>query len=365
MPNASWIGYSNGGQSRLLSETRAAIIARYPRTEVVVDRLVVQVVYQKFHIEVQPVFEQEDGSFLYPDTYSGGSWKTTKPRDELDAIAGGDLLKNRNLRRLCKMTRAWKNKHGVPMGGLLIDSLADRFLAGTEDFDDKSYLYYDYMSRDFFEYLSELPKQAYFAALGSGQRVKVKKNFQGKAKRAYELSLAAIDATDDTLRNERWRKVFGRGFPPAVVAERVEKSVLAEDNFSARNTEEFIEDQFPVDIRYPIDLDCEITQNGFRPFKLRESLRHKQPIVFKRSLKFYVANDRSIPGRYDLYWKVLNRGSEAIRRDQIRGQIVADAGYKQRVEQSNFRGDHVVECYAVQNGVVVASDRIRVPIRPG
>lgn len=67
------------------------------------------------------------------------------------------------------MARAWKNKHGVAMGGLLIDTLAHRFLTSTTAFDDKSYLYYDWMVRDFFEYLSELdPGQMEYGALGSG-----------------------------------------------------------------------------------------------------------------------------------------------------------------------------------------------------
>ena len=63
-----------------------------------------------------------------------------------------------------------------------------------------------------------------------------------------------------------------------------------------------------------------------------------------------------------MYWKVLNRGSEAIRLDKIRGQIEPDSGSKIKKEHSDFRGEHVVDCYAVQDGVVVAKDRIHVPI---
>nr|WP_265091541.1 hypothetical protein [Acinetobacter sp. AC1-2] len=39
-----------------------------------------------FHVEVQPVFKQEDGSYKYPDTYNGGSWKITKPQAEIDVV---------------------------------------------------------------------------------------------------------------------------------------------------------------------------------------------------------------------------------------------------------------------------------------
>jgi hypothetical protein len=183
MPGSQWEKYKNGGQSRLLTETKDAIKARYPRTDVRVDRLVVTVTYKDFHIEVQPVFKQDDGSFKYPDSYNGGLWKITKPSEEIKAMKDFVAQKNKNLRRLCKMARAWKNKHGVGMGGLLVDTLAHNFLSSTPDYDEKSFLYYDFMSRDFFKYLSELPEQDHYKALGSGQNVKVKKKFQRKAKK--------------------------------------------------------------------------------------------------------------------------------------------------------------------------------------
>lgn len=356
MPRTKWDGYRDGGQSRLLSDAAAAIKARYPQTSVGVDRLVVRVLYTSFHVEVQPVFEQDDGGFYYPDTYNGGAWKTTKPRAEIRAMTDFVEQKNNNLRRLCKMARAWKNKHGVGMGGLLIDTLAHEFLMESEEYDSKSYLYYDWMSRHFFLYLSELPKQDYFLALGSRQRVRVKKNFQSKARSAYELCLKAIEADGQGNQNDRWRRVYGRGFPAST---KMQKSVLAED--SGLNTEEFIEDVLPVDVRYNISIDCEVTQNGFRPAKLREMLSRHTFLMPRKHLRFHVTST-DIPGDYGLFWKVLNRGNEAVRRKAIRGRIVADKGRKENVERTSFRGEHIVECYAVLNGSVVATDRIHVPI---
>ncbi|MDE5307708.1 hypothetical protein PY546_15635 [Providencia stuartii] len=134
-------------------------------------------------MEVQPVFEQDDGSFKYPDTYNGGSWKITKPLDEIKAMKEFVDQKNKNLRKLCKMARAWKNKHGVGMGGLLIDTLAYNFLKSRTDYDNRSAAFYDWMCRDFFLYLSEEPNKDYYLALGSNQRVNVKSKFQRKAKK--------------------------------------------------------------------------------------------------------------------------------------------------------------------------------------
>jgi hypothetical protein len=360
MPEGEWDNYKNGGQSKLLSDAAAAIRARYPKTTVRVDRLVVQAVYSNFTVEAQPVFEQDDGSFKYPDTYNGGSWKITKPREEIKAMSEFVAEKNDNLRRLCKMARAWKNKHGVGIGGLLTDTLAHNFLKSASEYDDKNYLYYDYMSRDFFAYLKELPKQDYFAALGSGQRVGVKKQFQRKAKKAYELCLKAIEAEGKDNQNDKWRAVYGRLFP---AAEKMLKAALTDGaGHAVRMTEEFPDEVFAaIDIRNNIRIDCQVEQSGFRPASLREMLRNRTLLMPRKKLTFSVV-ETDIAGSYGLFWKVLNRGQEAINRDCVRGQIVADDGHKRKVERTNFKGDHVVECYALVDGVVVATDRIHVPI---
>lgn len=65
---------------------------------------------------------------------------------------------------------------------------------------------------------------------------------------------------------------------------------------------------------------------------------------------------------YELRWKVLNTGPQAESRDIIRGQIISSSEGRVRIEHSDFQGEHVVECYVVKDGVVVARDRIDVPI---
>lgn len=358
MPKTKWDTYNKvGGQLKLLQDTKEAILKRYPTTKVRVDRLVVTVTYTNFHVEVQPVFEQDDKSYKYPDTKNGGTWKFTKPKEEMTAIADLDALKNSNLRRLCKMARAWKNKHGVGMGGLLIDTLAYNFLSSTSDYDSRSYSFYDWLNRDFFKYLSELPEQTEYAAPGSRQRVRVKRKFQRRAKKAYELCLKAIEAEGKDNINEKWKAVYGRPFPAAPV--QATKSIASQ---TWTNTEEFIEDKFPVDIRYQLKIDCEVFQRGFRKFFLRDMLGKKVPLRAEKKLKFWVSELPQVCGPFQMYWKVLNRGEEAERRNSIRGQIVMDGGHRIKEESTNFRGDHIVECYLVENNIVVAKDRIHVPI---
>ena len=355
MPNTKWDDYKND-QSKLLKDTRDAIKTRYPNTDVKVDRLVVQIIYTNFMVEAQPVFKQDNGSFKYPDSYNGGSWKITKPQDEIDEVKNIVDNKTNNFRHLCKMARAWKNKHGVGMGGLLIDTLAYNFLNSTTEYDHKSHVYYDWMCRDFFKYLAGETNKEYYAALGSRQQVKVKEKFQNAAQDAYDLCLAAIKAGEQDSANNKWKKVFGRSFP---AAQTVQKSKSLR-NFT--NTEQFIEDLHPVDIRYSLKIECEVSQNGFRSDFLTKMLANHTPLLANKRLDFMV-DKINVPGEYIIKWKVLNQGAEAERKDCIRGQIFRDDGFRKRKETTTFKGEHIVECFAIQNGVVVAKDRIDVPIQ--
>lgn len=359
MPKKKWDDYKNGNQYQLLADAKDAIKARYPNTNVCVDRLVVTATYTNFHVEVQPVFEQDDGSFKYPDTYNGGSWKITKPCEEMTAMKEFHQQKNKNLRRLCKMARAWKNKHGVGMGGLLIDTLAHNFLKSTTDYDDRSFLWYDFMSRDFFKYLMEQPDQEHYKALGSNQNVRVKKKFQKKAKKAYELCLLAIEAGDSDSAHDKWKKVYGRPFP-AKSTQIAQASAKAMQSW--RNTEQYIDDLYPIDIRHDMKLECEVSQNGFRDNLLTKMIAQKIPLLTNKSLHFKVM-EIDVLEPYQIKWKVLNRGAEAKRKDCIRGQITPDNGHMEQKESTSFKGEHIVECYAIKDGVVVAKDRVDVPIQ--
>jgi len=237
--------------------------------------------------------------------------------------------------------------------------LAYNFLNSTKDYDDKSYLYYDLLVRDFFKYLAELPDQDYYLAPGSNQRVNVKKKFQRKAKKAYELCVKAIEAEDQEGMNGKWKKVFGRPFPAAVTTneEASKKAMITWDD-----TEEFIENKYPVDIRNNLEIDCDVSQNGYRENKLVNMLRNHIPLLARKKLLFSIVKI-DVPEPYHIEWKILNRGDVAERKNKIRGQIDRDEGKGRKEERTSFRGNHIVDCYAIRNGVVVAKDRIDVPIK--
>lgn len=208
--------YIGNGQSALLQAVKDSIKQTYPVTYISGDGQVVKVWFSDgVEFEVVPCFEYSDGSFCYPDTHNGGSWKTTNPRPEINAINTFNNATNKNIKRLCRMIRAWKDNCNVPMGGLLIDTFAYRFLKDWE-YNDKSFIYYDWMTRDFFKYLSEQDDtQSYWIAVGSGQYIYPKGRFSAKAKTAYDNALKAIEYEDKKLEytaNCYWKDIYGSKF---------------------------------------------------------------------------------------------------------------------------------------------------------
>ena len=168
--------------------------------------------------EVMPVFTNTAKSYTYPDSNGGGSWKTTNPRAEIEAIRTRNKACNENLIPLCRMMRTWKSKWDVPISGLLVDTLAYQFINECEH-KDKSYVYYDLMCRDFFGFMKDQDKeQAYWKAPGSGQHVHGKGLFQWKATRCYNISIEAIAHESASPKREwsakqQWRDIFGTAFP--------------------------------------------------------------------------------------------------------------------------------------------------------
>ena len=211
--------YSGNGQSALLQAVRQSIGKRYSNSLVGADGQVVEIAFTDgITFEVVPAFQNKDKSFTYPDSNGGGSWRTTNPRPEIQAIRNRNKDCNGNLVPLCRMMRAWKSKWSVPIGGLLIDTLAYQFI-DEWNYKDKSYLYYDYMCRDFFKFMAEQDKnQEYWRAPGSGQYVYGKGLFQSKANRCHALAEEAIvHQVAKPMRvysaKAKWREIFGTSFP--------------------------------------------------------------------------------------------------------------------------------------------------------
>lgn len=355
MPDEDFKKYNKkdeNGPSKLLSDVRDSLKITYSTSEVKVDRYVVVVKFTNDFIEVCPVFKEKDGSFTFPDSHNEGSWKITNPEPETQELNNYNSTTSGNLKNLCRMARAWKDKMGVKIGGLLIDTFVYNFLRSDEKYHSYETDQYDLLVRDFFEYLKDMDdNKNYWLALGSNQHVyKKNSNFKSKAKKAHSIVVAAIAQEDDDDVYEEWQKVFGKTFPYPQYA--------SESSTNYTSEEEYIERKYPIDIKYRLRIECAVSQEGFRTelLRLMTGKLRKQ-----KKLLFYIESTE-VPKPYHVLWKVKNEGPVAKQKG-LRGQIISsNQGEEARRETSDFEGEHYVECYIIKNGFCVARDRIDVPI---
>jgi hypothetical protein len=353
--------YEGNGQSALLQEVKKVLLETYSNTAISGDGQVIVISFNDMQFEIVPAFEQKDKSFIFPDTRDGGFWKRTDPRKEIAAINELNNKVSRNLKNLCKMVRAWKNECAVSISGLLIDTLCYNFFyENINKYKNIQFESYHILCEDYFNYLaSQDDTKAYWRAPGSNQNVNNEENsFSNKARKTADKIKEAIKKNDNITVNNIWQKVFGSYFPSYIA---MMEALSEESQIEIYDNEEFIENKYIVNIKYTLKIDCLITCNGFRPKKLREILSRHIPLNRGRRLKFSITK-HNVPKPYTVFWKIRNIGEEAIRRSCLRGQILADMGAEERIENTDFHGPHYVECYIVKDGICVARDRIDVPI---
>lgn len=209
--------YQSNGQSALLQGVRDSLKKTYATTHLSGDGQVVKLAFNDdICFEIVPAFINQDGkSYTYPDTNNGGSWKTTDPKSEISEMTSANILWNKNLKRLCRMARSWKDQWDIPISGLLIDTLSYNFLRSWQ-YRDKSFTYYDWMTRDFFEFIkNQKSTQNYWIAPGSAQYVWRKGTFEYKALQCHNLAIEAIKCEENNMpytADDYWRKIYGNKF---------------------------------------------------------------------------------------------------------------------------------------------------------
>lgn len=126
------------------------------------------------------------------------------------------------------------------------------------------------------------------------------------------------------------------------------------------DTEQFIDDMYPVDIKNCCRVSCYVSGDGWRNTLLSDFLRkYKGFVPHNLTIKCSMVYTDCV-GAYRIMWKIKNVGPEAERQNCLRGQIL-DRG-KEITEPTKFFGNHYIECYIVQHDVCVARTRVDVPI---
>jgi len=172
----------------------------------------------------------------------------------------------------------------------------------------------------------------------------------------HEYAQAAGEAyheLDEAKSLKKWKKIFGDAFTVPTGVQGLVGRALSRDP-----GEQFLSDfGISENLSSSLQVDAKVEQDGYRPFFLRGS---GFPLKKKRKLTFTITGN--FPPNSSIKWKVKNFDTEAKDAEDLRGDIVDDRGFLNKIEHTKYTGSHYVECYAIIDGVCVAKDRLTVPI---
>ncbi|OGG69795.1 hypothetical protein A3I99_03570 [Candidatus Kaiserbacteria bacterium RIFCSPLOWO2_02_FULL_45_11b] len=359
-------------QSQLLQDVRGILSKSYTTTEKISafgKVVVIHFTVGKHNVEVLPGWEQNDGSFIIPNTSNGGSWEHWNPAADITAInaSNNESGKTKSLIRLLKK---WRVVCGVPLDAFKIEVLVTNHLAYYYN-NNVTNIGYDRLLKSFFENLLSIPNS--YITTPSGSYAQLGSDWYSRTQSALSRLEKAIKAYEDKDFNEcttELRKIFGDNFPKV----EVQKEYLSDTRLSElfklypSSEDEFIDKDysFPIQINpdYSVLIDTRIEEaNGFRKGFLLDKLLNSMQFTLPKSasLSFYIKHV-DVPQPYSVYWKVRNFGEEAQRKECLRGKITKDEGKYERVESTAYTGIHFVECYIIKNNQCAAIGRIPVPI---
>lgn len=208
--------YIGNGQSALLQDVKRTLQKTYSTSAVNADGQVIDIHFSDgIKFEVVPAFKFENGSYYYADTNNGGRWRSMNPKAEILALNMLNNCKNSNVKRFCRMIRAWNHTNTVLMPGYLIDATVCRFLADYK-YASESFTYFDWFSRDYFQYLLDNADQTYWAFPGSNTHISPTYSFRYDARKARTLVDEALQAFSSDFTwtwATKWRSIYGTKFP--------------------------------------------------------------------------------------------------------------------------------------------------------
>ncbi|QQS59471.1 hypothetical protein IPN35_01090 [Candidatus Peregrinibacteria bacterium] len=335
MPEDDFAKFDNqdNGQSALLSLVRKVLMdSKYAlgdKPKAWGKVILIKTSDGTHNIELLPAFEQDDKTFLIPNTENGGEWETFDPRSELKRFNDSNSESNRLTAELSRMIKRWKQEvSSLSIKSFEIEDFVIDFLEGYEDVDSP----YSQVVKDFFEYLHDC----------------VDGNNKSFVQTAKDRATKAIEYEENEKfekATEEWRKVFGDSFPSYSTSKSAFAGLLALGDYSHCEPLRWNEQR-----SHRVSIDAYL----YRPDKKTKSGGvNSDGRTLPNQLWWikFVANTNA-RGDFQYYWQVVNTGEHARSSDGLRGDIFQ--GYQVRWEQTQYTGKHWIECYVVQNGACIA-----------
>ncbi len=236
-PAAIRLGAASASLAAITDDMVAVMTARYGAVEMCRDGTLVVILspspHRRIAVRLRPGFLRPGGGYLIPaqnagfGAAAGGGcgWGQISPHAEIAALDAADAATGNKARRLIRMLKAWRRSVKVPLSGIALELLACEFVTAWT-YQRQSELFYDWMIRDFFFWLSAQAGRR-MTLPGSYQTVSLGEDWADAARAAYIAAAQACDLERDNLTVgaiSRWREIFGLSFarnerlPPRPVA---------------------------------------------------------------------------------------------------------------------------------------------------
>jgi hypothetical protein len=184
-------------------------------------------------------------------------------------------------------------------------------------------------------------------------------NTEPKLAESFYIWLKALKDDIEILFNSKQRNEQSLGLLP-FIGERNVNSVFGQNmNQSREVSSDFFNlswrkrrTEIESDSVKNISITARFKVNGFRD----KDFYSGSPLSVKSNLTF-IANEKFQNAKY--YWQVLNTGEEAERNAQTRGGFYEGSrkGGRVRTESTKYMGTHMVQCFAINNGVIIGKSK--------
>jgi len=340
----------------------------------------IRIIYSDgYHIDfaIYRRYKDENDEYIYE--HCGADWVYRNPRAITKWFKSRDKAYSYNLKRVVRLLKAYLKQDSswsVP-GGLIQSVLADECFKSSSRLDEMLYNTIEAIINRLDED-TEVNNPIDKDSEGNGiplLRTQDHKDEVVKMKNYLQkgLNKLAILFNDKECSEEKalraWGEFFNNNYWTDLADEisnisetaSINKSFssLNEDLYDYNETEEFIEELYPINERYNIDIECKVEQSGYIVDTLRNFISRNKYLKPNKKLHFEIIRN-TVPKPYKIYWKILNVGNEAMKRNEIRGQIIK--GDITHTEDTLFSGEHKVYCYIIKNKECVAMNDIDVPI---
>lgn len=178
--------------------------------------------FADIEVRLVPCFRAGGNTLIVADASRGGGWMATNPAAEKSRLQAADMASCGKATHLIMMLKAWRSSHEIAITSLALELLVAEFVLAWI-YPHRSFLFYDWMVRDFFFWLVHQAQRELLTP-GALENLCLGDAWIGAAAHAYGQARRACDRERDNREAEAaldWRQIFGPDFPGAMPPRRL------------------------------------------------------------------------------------------------------------------------------------------------